>query len=362
MTTAGETVAPNIRDLADLERQMTGWLQARLDRASELRLDNFAYPKGAGMSHETILFDAHWQEDGQARSRGLVVRIKPTTHLVYPDDMFEQQYRIMAVLAQSGKVRVAEPLWLEHDPSLLGAPFFVMEKRHGKVAVSIPPYMREGWLVDTAPDARRAIWHNAVTELARIQTVPLEDVAFLDPPGGPQGFAYEWDRWTRILGWISQGRRFEFLERAYATLEATMPADRSPGIVWGDARIGNMMIGEDRQVAAVMDWEQPSLGGPLHDLGWWFHHEYGQTVGAGIPRLEGFGTRDETLALWSEVCGKSTADIHWHEAFAAFKMSCLNVRTSELGAAISRGRDVVDNASTRRLAELLDIAPPAKAA
>lgn len=357
-TTAGETVAPHVRDLEELRGAMTDWLAGRMPQAHGIRLDNFTYPRGAGMSHETILFDAHWTEEGQVRSRGLVVRIKPTGHLVYQDDMFEEQYRIMSVLFEDGRVRVAETLWLEPDPGLLGAPFFVMEKRSGRVAVSIPPYSREGWLFDSSPELRRTIWRNGVIQLATIQTVPLDAMAFLDPPGGPHGFAFEWDRWTRYLAWISGDERLDFLERAHAALERSMPADRSPGIVWGDARLGNMMIADNGEVAAVMDWEQISLGGPLHDLGWWLHIDHSQTVGNNIPRLEGMGTREETIRLWSEVSGKSAADIDWHEAFAAFKICCLTVQTCRLGAAIARGRDPIDNSSSRRLATMLDIAPP----
>ncbi|MET0360831.1 MAG: phosphotransferase family protein [Sphingobium sp.] len=357
-TTSGETVSPHVRDLDELKGAMTDWLGARMPEVTDIRLDNFTYPRGAGMSHETILFDAHWTEGGTAREQGLVVRIKPTGHLVYQDDMFEQQYRIMSALYEDGRVRVAKTLWLEHDPSLLGAPFFVMEKRAGNVAVSIPPYSREGWLFDSSPEMRHTVWRNAVTQLGLIQTVPLDKVAFLDPPGGPNGFDFEWDRWNRFLGWISQTERFEFLERALAALEKTMPPERPAGIVWGDSRLGNMMIAKDGSVAAVMDWEQISLGGPLHDLGWWLQIDEGQTKAQGIPRLEGMGTREETIALWTEVSGKSAADIDWFQAFAAFKLCCLTVQTCRLGAAIARGRDPVDNPTSRALAAMLDIAPP----
>ena len=51
----------------------------------------------------------------------------------------------------------------------------------------------------------------------------------------------------------------------------------------------------------------------------------------GRPHLAGMGTREETIALWGEVTGISTADIEWYEGFAAFKLSCLSVRMSGLG-------------------------------
>ena len=53
---------------------------------------------------------------------------------------------------------------------------------------------------------------------------------------------------------------------------------------------------------------------------------------AGLP-LAGMGTREETIALWSEVTGISTADLEWYEDFTALKLSCLSIRLARLKAA-----------------------------
>ncbi|MEO6715933.1 MAG: phosphotransferase family protein, partial [Novosphingobium sp.] len=72
-----QIVAPNTRDLDELARELSAWLARQMPGVSNIRIDNLDYPRGAGMSHETILFDTHWQEHGAARSQGMVVRIKP---------------------------------------------------------------------------------------------------------------------------------------------------------------------------------------------------------------------------------------------------------------------------------------------
>ena len=330
-TTGPAIVAPNVRDLGVLADALVAWLGAQMKEARDIRLSNLHYPLGAGMSHETILFDASWTEAARAEDRGMVVRIKPTQHLVYQDDMFEQQYRLMQVMHASGHVRVARPLWIEHDPALLGAPFFVMEKVAGRVAVSYPPYSQSGWLVDTAPADRRRMWQDAVEQLAAIQKVPVADGSFLSLPGEfAEDFDQETDRWGRYLNWIDPAGELALLRNGFDQLLARKPENRPAGIVWGDARLGNMMIADDFSVAAVMDWEQPSLGGALHDLGWWLYSDYVQTEGRGIPTLEGMGSREETIALWCEVSGKSATDIDWYENFVVFKMECLGVRMQQL--------------------------------
>lgn len=324
---ASGIVAPEVRDLDVLAESLAGWLGNKMPAAENIRIVNLSYPLGAGMSHETILFDALWGEGGSEQRKGMVVRIKPMRHLVYQDDMFEQQFKLMQLMRDSGHVRVAEPLWFDSDPALLGAPFFIMEKVAGRVAVSYPPYSQEGWLVDTPPAQRRKLWTDAVTQLAAIQKVPVADAGFLNLPGEfSENFDQEVDRWRRYLDWVDPDGQAALLRKGFDRLLAARPDNRPEGLVWGDARLGNMMIGDDHKVAVVMDWEQPSLGGALHDLGWWLCSDRTQTETRGIPTLDGMGSRDETIALWSEVSGKSAADIDWYEAFAMFKMECLGIR------------------------------------
>jgi len=325
-------VAPETRNLERLSQDLAAWLLQQIPEASELRISNLSYPLGAGLSHETILFDAHWRTPAGPKSEGLVVRIKPTRQQVFLDDMFDQQFRIMAFMREQRVVPVAEPLWLETDSSLLGAPFFIMKKMSGRVAVSFPPYSKQGWLFDAAPADRRRLWEDAVRHMAAIQKVPVQQVQFLNLPGNfAEDFDQEIDRWTRYLEWADPKRECSLLRQQFEILQSRRPANRVEGIVWGDARLGNMMVNDDFRVVAVMDWEQPSLGGALQDLGWWLYTDRMQTVLRGLAPLQGMGSREETIALWTETSGKSAADIEWYEAFAAFKMECMSVRMRTIG-------------------------------
>jgi len=326
-------IAPETRELATLADQLAAWLSTRIPGAGNFDVGNLAYPSGAGRSHETILFDTSWSADGRRHTQSCVVRIKPTRHTVFPDDLFEQQYRVMQVLHEQGRVRVARPLWLESDPSLLGAPFFIMERVRGHVPVSVPPYAQVGWVADAAPAQRARMWESGVRQLAAIQSTPLASVSFLQgPEGARDGLAQEWDKYVRFVAWISRDRSWPVLERTLERLRANWPANQPPGLVWGDARLGNMMFDENFEVAAVMDWEQPSLGGALHDLAWWLVlSETMHGAASGRPHLEGMGTRDETIALWQELTGISAAGVEWYEDFTHLKMSCTGVRLAQLG-------------------------------
>ncbi len=327
-------VAPKTRDLDQLAGEMESWLAPKLTGAKNIKVHDLSYPLGAGMSHETILFEAEWEQAGQTQRQGMVVRIKPTSQQVYLDDMFDQQYAIMDLLHHNKAVPVAEPLWLEPSPDLLGSPFFVMKRAYGRVAVSFPPYSKQGWLFDAAPAERQRAWSHGVRCLAGIQTVPVSDAAFLRGPRTgslAEGPDQEIDRWQRYLNWVDPKGELTYLRECFDRLLAARPKNEPEGIVWGDARIGNMMVDNNFDVIAVMDWEQPSLGGALHDLGYWLYTDLMQTTFKDLPRMEGMGTREEVIALWEETCGKSAADVDWYMAFAALKMECMNGRMIAAG-------------------------------
>lgn len=329
-------VAPNVRDLDELSTGLAQWLSGHIAGSRNVTIAGLTYPRGAGQSHETILFDAHWQvAGGDQRSQGMVLRIKPSAFTVYPDDLFIEQYRIMGVMHDSGRVKAPKPLWFEEDADILGAPFFVMEKVLGRVPVSIPPYSESGWVAEATPEQRRRMWENGVRQLAAIQSVPLQRADFLaGPPHARDGLEQEFEKYSRIAAWVQEDRAWPVLDQALGRLRDLWPENRPAGIVWGDARIGNMLFDENFEVSAVVDWEQPSLGGALNDLAWWVvNAEIMHGDSEHRSHLPGMGTREETIALWESETGISAAGIEWYEDFTRFKMTCLGIRMAALRGA-----------------------------
>ncbi|MBB3665566.1 aminoglycoside phosphotransferase (APT) family kinase protein [Prauserella sediminis] len=326
----GAIVAPVARDLDEVAETLTQWLAVRLPDASDVRLSGLTYPRGSGQSAETILFDVHYRSSGVEHREGLVIRIKPTTFRLFRHDLFADEFRLMRALHEHGSVPVARVRWLEEDPSILGAPFFVMDRLPGRVAVSVPSYLEQGWVADATAAQRAVLWENCVRALAALPSVPLSTVPFLVPESG-DGFGGEWDRWAGFLDELDTAERplpkhREILRK----LTDAKPDNRPEGIVWGDARIGNMLVDDDFRVRALMDWEQPSAGGALHDLGWWLINQRGKSLPMGGRLLPGMLDRADTIALWQQVTGLSTEGIDWYEAFAAYKMACLMVNLYDL--------------------------------
>jgi aminoglycoside phosphotransferase (APT) family kinase protein len=327
-------VAPSTRDLDQLSGDLAAWLQSRLPDASDIAITNLEYPRGAGQSHETILFDASWHQQGERIARGCVVRFKPVSFIMFPDDLWEQQIAIMQLFHADGRIPVAEVFWKEDDPAVLGGKFYVMEKKQGRVPVSVPPYSMSGWFFESTPDQRNRAWRQGVEAMARLHTMPPGQLGFLkgQTPGAEQGLPQEWDKWARYVDWVNADGEIPVLKEALEALEKTRPGHTAPGLVWGDCRIGNMMFDANHDLIAVMDWEQVTLGGSLNDLAWWIYLGEMMHGAAGHTgkHLAGMGTREETIAIWEAITGQSAQGLEWYEDFMVLKTCLMSIRMGRM--------------------------------
>jgi aminoglycoside phosphotransferase (APT) family kinase protein len=343
------------RDPGDVERALLAWLPSRIGSgATDVRVGNFDYPVGAGASNETILFEATWNERGEERRAELVLRVHPAHNQMFLETYFREQFDLLSVLHEHQLVKVPRPLWFEDDPDLLGQPFFVMSRLRGRVPVSRPVYNATGWLVDATPAQRHTVWRSAFRELTRIHAVPIDLVKFLDRPElGSTRLDQLLTYWERSIPWCTGGRHPQFLLEVAQWLRDNVPADHVDGLSWGDARMGNMMFGDDYELVGVMDWEQASLVGGAVDLGWWLFFDDFHSVDHGLPRLEGLGGRQETLDLWEELVGSPAPDTRWYEIFTGYAVLQLSVRTLVMYGGKPTDDDVVGSGFCGRLCDLL---------
>ncbi len=310
---------PEQRDFEATRKVLAEWLR---DRVGDVEVSQLVIPDGTGYSNETLLFDA-----GDA---GYVLRVKPTGYQLFLESDFERQFEIMKLVSESTSVPMPKMLWFEPDDSWLGAPFFVMSKVAGQIPSDNPCYNIEGFLADASVAQRRQLWESAMHAFTGLhREIPADKVAFIGKPErGATGFDQQWSYWTDSFTWAAQGREQPVADQALAWLEANMPADRPTGFAWGDARPGNMIF-DDFECRAVLDWEMVSLGGHLSDLGWWLFLDRFHSEGYGVPRLEGLGTRAESIALWEDRVAP-TAGVEWYEIYAGFKFAVIMIKLSQL--------------------------------
>lgn len=359
--TVSQAGVSRTRDLLGLERRLANWLSDRMPDASDVEVRDLGYPRGAGLSNETIMFRAAWLQSGQRQEEGFVLRLEPQRHRYYLELDFRGQFDLQRALGEEGKVRVPEMAYFEEDPTIFGTSFFLMKRREGRVAISNPSYVTTGWIANATSADRRRIWENGVRALASVHFAAPATLCLLDKPHyGATGWEQEWNYWLASHRWARGERALPTCDAIIAWLEANRPANRPSGLCWGDARLGNLMYDENLEVSMVMDWEGASLGGNLQDLGYWLFLEDVMTAQVGFTP-DGFGRREETIALWEDVTGASAADVAWYEVFAGLKMATLMVRRVDLEGNAGPGCNHDDNLATRILADRLALRRPASA-
>jgi putative sterol carrier protein len=115
-------------------------------------------------------------------------------------------------------------------------------------------------------------------------------------------------------------------------------------------------------VLAVLDWEMAILGDPECDLAFMITLDWLLSEGAGVPRLEGFPEKGETVKRYEELTGWKVENFSYNEVLATFRVGTIVLRVQKnlqkMGVALPGEDPILDNFCTRRLADLLDLPAP----
>ena len=307
------------------EAALAGWLSVKLPDGGDLRSERI----GGGQSNPTWF--VNW---GDHR---LVLRRKPDGEILKGAHAVEREFRVQRAL-EASDVPVPRALWLEEDASILGTPFYVMDRLDGRV-------FSDASLPGMAPDERREIYLDMARTLARLHAVNPDEIGLGDFGRPGNYFERQITRWSSQYA-ASPGSRIAALERLVDWLPGQIPQDDSAvSIAHGDFRLGNLMFHPtEPRVIAVLDWELSTLGHPLADLGYcvmpWrtTAQEYGGILGTG---WEGGGipTEAEFVAEYY-AHARPTAPLQpFHVAFALFRFSVIWVGISDRARAGNAASD-----------------------
>jgi aminoglycoside phosphotransferase (APT) family kinase protein len=259
-----------------------------------------------------------------ARARAFVLRRPPLGAVLATAHDMGREHRIVSALADT-PVPVPPVFGLCEDESVNGAPFYVME-------------FVEGFVLETADQTKAHFEREQRGEIGRSVIRVLADLHAVDPDGVGLGdlgrreayLARQLKRW-RSQWEKSKTRELPAMEEVHQALLSAMPEQVGASVVHGDYRLGNMIVGADARIAAVLDWELCTLGDPLADVGYVMNNwaEPGESVpsarGAALsPTLAGgFPTRAEFLAAYAERTGRDTSRVDYYRAFQYWRLAAI---------------------------------------
>lgn len=319
------------RNPDETARTIERWLANRLG-VREVRVDDITIPK-AGFSNETLLGRASWIDQSATHQREFVARIEPTSNQLFTAPDAIRQASVMAALR--GQVPVPTVWLTEEDRSVLGAPFFLMDRVHGRIPSDVPSWHKRGWTSQLAAEEQRALHEYALRSLVALHAVtPGPELAFL--ADGQSGGATALDHYLRRVQdwyeWCAPVRVYDsgVIDDALRYVIEHQPRTHAGSIVWGDARVGNLIFADDLSVAAMLDWEGATFGPPEIDVAWWVMFDEFLCEAQGFARLPGVEGRTATFALYEQLSGTALEAIEYYEILAGLVLALINCRLANL--------------------------------
>ena len=262
-----------------------------------------------------------------AGPRRFVLRRPPLGHVLPTAHDMTREFRVLAALTDTG-LPSPRPYALCEDPSVNGAPFYVMEDRPGVV---ISDRLPEGYAATEGE--RRRLCEAFVHTLAALHAVDVGAVGLSDF-GRPEGYLER-----QVRRWAQQWERSKVdeltaIDALAARLRAALPRGPVPTLVHGDYRLGNVAFAPDDagRLVAIYDWEMATLGDPLADLGYAlvYWSEPGDEAAAGatgvlgaVTAQPGFLSRAELVEAYARASGRSVQRIDFYQVLALYKLAVI---------------------------------------
>ncbi len=272
---------------------------------------------GGGAANLTYLLDFDAQQ--YVLRRPPLGPVAPSAH-----DM-AREYQVLSVLHRAFPYAPQAYLSCE-DTAVIGAPFFIMERRKGLVVRrSLPPEYAP------FPDSPQLMSYALVDALADFHAVDYEALG-LATLGKPAGFIER-----QIEGWYGRWNKAKVddiadMAAVYAWLKARAPRSSAPALVHNDYKLDNVMLASDNpgQLVAIFDWDMCTLGDPLSDLGtlltYWTEPTDSPSLQMTSMMPVGdsrFPTRAELVQRYATRSGRDVSHIRFYHTLGLYRLTVI---------------------------------------
>ncbi|MEI7991687.1 MAG: phosphotransferase family protein [Actinomycetota bacterium] len=291
-------------------REVTEWLQREVPGAVApftVRLI------AGGRSNLTYLVN---DSSGQR----FVLRRPPLGSVLATAHDMSREYRIIDALADTD-VPVAPAVAICNDVTVNEAPFYIMKYVEGPILAT-----RVDALAYPEADRRTASF-TLMDVLGRIHAVQVDEVG-LGTLGRRENYLQrQLARWQQQYE-KSKSVDIPVLDEVFRRLAASVPEQKHTGLVHGDFRLGNMILGPGGTISAVLDWELSTLGDVLADVGWlmssWIETgEESRSPLTAASSAPGFASRREMAEAYAGATGRDLTLLPYYLAFSYWRSACI---------------------------------------
>ncbi len=222
--------------------------------------------------------------------------------------------------------KVPRPLAYCQDESVLGAPFYVMERVTGIILRAQPPAG-----IELSPELMRQLSESFIANLVEIHTIDYA-AAGLGDLGKPDGYVTrQVDGWTRRY----QNARTDDIpdmDRVAAWLAQHKPSECGACLIHNDYKYDNLVLDPENlsKIKACLDWEMATVGDPLMELGstlgYWVDAddpEDWRRQAFGVTTLPGNLNREQLWERYAQRSQRKPDGAVFYYAYGLFKIGVI---------------------------------------
>jgi aminoglycoside phosphotransferase (APT) family kinase protein len=258
--------------------------------------------------------------------RELVLRRPPFGTKAKSAHDMGREYRVLSALKDTYPYG-PKPLAYAEDTTIIGCPFYVMERITGVIVRREFPAG-----LDASPDTIRALCRNMVQVHHDLHAIDPRGVG-LDNFGKPAGYVER-----QVTGWSRRYRNARTpdapdCEAVMAWLLEKMPPDSpAPAIIHNDFKLDNVVLDPDnpQEIIGVLDWEMATVGDPLMDLGgslaYWVQKDDPpdlQAIRSMPTDAAGALSRDEIVDYYARLSKRAIDNYDFYYCFGLFRLAVI---------------------------------------
>lgn len=310
-----EDTAVKIREGEELPKEALAAYLARETGEAADAMEVRQFPGG----YSNLTYLVKWN------GREYVLRRPPHgTKAATAHDM-SREFRVLSAL--HGAFPVCPRPWLYcDDPSVMGAPFYLMERIKGIILrKKLPPEL------GFTPKSFGKLLNDSFELMARLHSLDYQALGLGDF-GKPAGYVNR-----QVAGWSKRYRAARTpdaadFEAVMEWLAANQPPEKGAAVIHNDFKLDNLVLDQEApsRVIGLLDWEMSTVGDPLMDLGsslgYWVQADDPPALVASasvLSHLPGAPTRAEVVRIYAQASGRSMDDFPFYFTFGLFRLAVI---------------------------------------
>lgn len=216
--------------------------------------------------------------------------------------------------------KVPTPIAYCEDESVLGAPFYIMERIQGVIlrAANAPK-------IGLAPDLLHKTSEALVDNLVALHSLDIYNTGLVQL-GKPDGYVQR-----QVDGWVkryyaAETDKIETTDAVAEWIKANVPLSGSAAFLHNDYKYDNVILNPNdlSEILGVLDWEMSTVGDPLMDLGaslayWSEPGDSAEIKFFNLTWLPGNLTKQEVIERYALKSGRDLSGILFYYVFGLYK-------------------------------------------